>query len=399
MFVKKTQTELKAMSETEVEAYFTAKAENDLAVQNKAIADALDPIKNELATAKEDLQQAGLKITELEQKGTKTAENQLSKEVKENVDTLKEIAGGSNKEVVLKAISNRASIATNEQTYGLNDVGQLATRKLSLYDIFPKVKISESNNNGVIRYYDWDEATTIRAAASVAEGVAFPESTAKFKKGSVTIEKIGDSLPVTEEFFEDEEMFASELELFLQTNVNLVVDTQLCNGTGASNTLVGLYQSANAYVPVASGITAPNIFDLIVKVAENITEVGGSKYNPDTVIARRSVINQMKLKKDSTNNYILPSFVSADGKVIDGLQVIESNVAPVNTLIVCDKRFGKIYEKSGVVVSKGEVNAQFIQDAMTIKARKRLAFLIRNADKGAFSKVTSISAALVTLAT
>lgn len=398
MFVKKTQTELKAMSETEVEAYFTAKAENDLAVQNKAIADALDPIKNELATAKEDLQQAGLKITELEQKGISSTAKPFSEEIKENVETLKAIAGGSNKEVVLKAISNRASIANNQQAYDLVEVGQLATRKLSLYDIFPKVKISESNNNGTIRYYDWDEDTIVRAAASVAEGVAFPESTAKFKKGSVTIEKIGDSLPVTEEFFEDEQMFASELELFLQTNVNLVVDTQLCNGTGASNTLVGLYQSANAYTPVASGITDPNIFDLIVKVAESITVVGGSKYNPDTVIARRSVINQMKLKKDNTNNYILPSFVSADGKIIDGLQVIESNVAPVNTLIVCDKRFAKIYEKSGVVVSKGEVNAQFIEDAMTIKARKRLAFLIRNADKGAFAKVTSISAALVTLA-
>lgn len=326
------------------------------------------------------------------------SDSALIKEISEKKDILKSIAKGGSEETVLKAATNRASITNNQQAVDLTEIGQLAHRKLSLYDIFPKVKVSDKNNNGTIRYYDWDEATTVRAAAARAEGAAFPESTAKFKKGSVVIEKIGDSLPVTEEFFEDEEMFASELELFLSTNVDLVVDDQLCNGTGASNTLIGLYQSAPAYIAVASGITDANIFDLAVKVAEDITVTGGSKYNPDAIIARRSVINQMKLKKDGQNNYIMPSFVSADGRTVDNMVVIESNVAPANTMIVCDRRFAKIYEKTGVDISKGMVNNQFLEDSMTIKARKRLAFLIREADKGAFRKVTSISAALVTLA-
>jgi hypothetical protein len=45
------------------------------------------------------------------------------------------------------------------------------------------------------------------------------------------------------------------------------------------------------------------------------------------------------------------------------------------------------------------INAQFTSDFRTIKARKRLAFLIREADKTGFRRVTSISAALTTLAT
>lgn len=323
----------------------------------------------------------------------------LKNELEANKEAIKAIAKGQSGEIELKSLTNRASIASNEQALDLADVGQLATRKLSLYDIFPKVRVSSSNNNGTIRYYDWDEDTIARAAASVAEGVAFPESTAKFKKGSVVIEKIGDTLPVTEEFFEDEEMFASELELFINTNVQLTVDSQLCNGTGASNTLVGLFQSTPDYTPVASGITDANIYDLVIKMSEDITVTGGAKYMPDTIIARKAVINQMKLKKDGENNYMLPPFVSADGRNVDGMVVIESNIAPANSIIVCDKRFGRIYEKTGIELSKGYSGTQFVEDEMTLKARKRLAFLIRNADKGGFRKVTNITTALATLAT
>jgi hypothetical protein len=50
-------------------------------------------------------------------------------------------------------------------------------------------------------------------------------------------------------------------------------------------------------------------------------------------------------------------------------------------------------------LSRGYTGSQFVEDMMTLKARKRLALLVRTADKGGFAKVTSISAALTTLAT
>lgn len=399
-FVKKSTEELEKMTPAELDQY-----KNELEASNKSELKAelsAEQVKS-LETAKTELKDFLAKEVAnqlLEQtsksEGVKTT---LKSELEANKEAIKNIAKGQSGDVEIKALTNRASITNNQQALDLTDIGQLATRKLSLYDIFPKVQVSSSNNNGTIRYYDWDEATIARAAASVAEGVAFPESTAKFKKGSVVIEKIGDTLPVTEEFFEDEEMFASELGLFLDTNVQLAVDSQLCNGTGASNTLVGLYQSSPAYTPVASGITDANIYDLVIKMAEDITTIGGAKYMPDTIIARKSIINQMKLKKDGENNYILPPFVSSDGRNVDGMTVIEANIAPANSIIVCDKRFGRIYEKTGIELSKGYSGNQFVEDEMTLKARKRLAFLIREADKGGFRKVTNVAAALVTLAT
>jgi hypothetical protein len=393
-FTYKSAEEVDKMEGVEFSTYQTEMKAHEQELQKAAIELALEPLVKSLKDSQETIKQ-------LQEKSTQAPLSRMgnfAKELKDNLEAIKGIAKGDSKEVVIKAITNRASIAGNLQAVELPDVGQLATRKLSMYDIFPKVNVSSSNHNGTIRYYDWDEETIVRAAASIAEGGVFPESTAKYKTGTITIEKIGDTLPVTEEFFEDEEMFASELDLFLTTNVALIIDNQICNGTGAANTLVGVYASAPAFVPVASGIQDASLFDLIVKVAEDITVTGGSKYTPDTIIARRSVINQMKLKKDANNNYLMPSFVSADGLNVDGMIVIESNVAPANTLIICDRRFGKLYVRTGLELSRGLVGDQFTNDALTLKARQRMAFLIRNADKSGFRKVTSISVALVTLA-
>ena len=305
----------------------------------------------------------------------------------------------SNADVVIKADTLRTSIAANTQSFNLPDIGQLAHRKLTMYDLFPKFPVSESNNNGVIRYWDWDSATTARAAATRAEGAVFPESTAKWVLGTMPIEKIGDSLPVSEEFEADEAMFAAELGQFLETNVDLAIDTQLATGNGTTPNLKGLVTHVSAFSAIASGITDASIYDLLVKVSESITKTGGSKYSPDFAVMNIVDINKMKLKKDTANNYIIPPFVSRDGTQVAGIIVIESNVITANTMVVGDRRFARIYEKAGVVLSKGMINAQFTEDMSTIKARKRLAFLIRGADLGGFLKVSSISADLITLAT
>ncbi len=400
MFIYKGQDAIDKMTPIEADAYQTEKRAFEQEATNKQIADAIVKA-NEVFEAK--FKDADEQIAKLKENATVTEKLKvvgLKEELEANKAVLKEIAGGiSNKEVVVKALSNRASIANNEQAYDLPDVGQLATRKLSMYDIFPKLTIGDGNNNGVIRYYDWDEATIARAAAAVAEGIAFPESTAKFKKGSVAIQKVGDTLPVTEEFFEDAQMFAAELGMFLDTNVALEVDRQLALGDGTGNTITGLVASVDAYVPVAAGIADASIYDLLVKVSESITAGGGSKYMPNFAVMNIADINKMKLKKDANNNYVMPPFVTRDGSSVSGITVIEANIITANTLVLGDNRFARIYEKGGVEMSKGYSGTQFVEDEMTLKARKRMAFLIRAADKGGFKKVTSISAALVTLAT
>jgi hypothetical protein len=95
------------------------------------------------------------------------------------------------------------------------------------------------------------------------------------------------------------------------------------------------------------------------------------------------------------NNYIFDENTGTIG----GLFVVIDENMPDNQLIVGDRRYARIYEKTGVVLSKGLPNAQFLEDEMTIKARKRMLLLVKNGDRTGFRKVVSISASLATLAT
>ena len=396
MFVYKKTEELEKLTPLELDQYKADLQAHEAQIRKNEI-DA--EVKKQVETAKTALK------TELEdeiakqlidtKKTVSNDENAIEKEVSEKLETLKSIASGNRGEVEIKALTNRASISGNTNAYVLPDIGQLGVKRRSLYDVLPKIQISDrSNDNGIIKYHDWDEDTTVRAAAMVAEGGTFQESTAKFIERTLPIRKIGDSLPVTEEFGEDATMAAAELSMFLEVNVNTVVDSQIINGDNTGQNLKGLLTSVPAFTPVASSIPSANIYDLCRKVRTDIVKNRGSKYQPDIVVANSDTLDRYHLTKDLNDNYL---FRMELGDRIGALTIIEDNNMPDNQLVVGDRRFARIYEKAGLVISEALVNAQFLSDAKTIKARKRLAMLIRTVDATGFRKVTNITTALATL--
>lgn len=399
MFIKKTQAEIDSMTPEDAQKYFEAKEANDLSVSKKATEEAIEkavkPLQEELKTVKDDNVELALKITGLETKGAKETVKTFTDEVKEKKEEILGLVKGTNqKEVVLKADTVRASITNSASQNKLNTIGQLGTKLRGLYDVFKKVNLGNGDDAGKVVYHDWDEATTVRAAAMVAEGAVFPESTAKFAKYSIELKKIGDTLPVSEEFGEDEASAAAELEMFVETNVESKVDEQIALGSGVGENLTGLVASVPAYVPVASAISDANIYDLVKKVRTDIVFARGSKYRPDFVAMNANVIDSLQLKKDANDNYIFP-----DKANIGSMVIVEDNNLADNTLVVGDSRYGSIFEKGGLTLSRVYVNAQAIEDMVTIKARKRMLFLVRTVDKTGFRKVTDVNAALVTLAT
>jgi hypothetical protein len=400
MFIKKTQAEIDAMTPDEAQKYFEAKEANDLAVSKKAteeaIEKALKPVQTDLKKAKEDNTELALKVTELETKGSTVVVDAFNSEFEASKETIKNLLSGQRGEVEIKALTNRASISGNTNAYVLPEIGQLGVKARALYDVLPKMPISnKSNDNGIIKYHDWDEDTIARATAMVAEGGTFPESTAKFIERTMPIRKIGDTLAVTEEFGEDSDAASSELNRFLDVNVNTFIDAQIINGPGTGETLTGLLVSAPDYTPVASGISGANIKDLVRKMRTAIVKNRGSKYSPDIVVMNSDTFDRYYLAKDLYNNYL---FDTVNG-TIAGLAVVEDNNMPDNQLVVGDRRFATIYEKTGIVLSEGYVNAQFTSDTKTIKARKRMAMLIRVVDRTGFLHCTNVTTALTTLAT
>jgi len=397
VFVKKSTEELEKMTPTELDAY---KSELDAHNKSELKAELDVEQKANLENAKSELKdflanEIGKQLLEQTSKGGNQTQT-LEEEIKTNKEKIKALAkGDKNVEVELKALSNRASIANNTEAVRLSGIGQLGVKLRALYDFFPKIQVGNGNHNGTIAYIDWDEDTTVRAAAIVAEGGTFPESTAKFAEYTKKLQKIGDTLPVTEEFMEDEVLASSELSKFVNINVNTVIDTKIAVGAGGANDIEGLYTASPTYTPVASGITDANIKDLVRKMRTAIVKTRGSKYQPNFVSANSETIDRYFLKKDANNNYMFDS----ETGTIAGLAIVEDNNLADNTLVVGDGRYGTIYEKGGVVLSEGYSGTQFVADMKTIKARVRMLFLIRNVDKTGFLKCTNITTALATLAT
>lgn len=414
MFVYKTDAQLEAMSAAERDTYAAEKRIHEAKVAKEAMDETVKTAKEEIEksvsekmtakdeeikTLKDTVEAQGVKIVEISTAKTTETPETLAKEIEGHLEGLKaSTQKGRDYTFEVKADTLRASVASNPNALDLTDVGQLAHRKLTVYDIFRKVPVP-ANSNGTVRYVDWDESTTVRAAAAIAEGGAFPESTAKWTTNTLTVQKIGDIIPMSEEFMYDASLFASELENLLKTNVAIKVDTDLVAGNGTSPNINGLKAQIPNYTPAAAGIVDPSIYDLLVKLREAITSAYGAKYSPNVALMNIVDINKMKLKKDSHNNYIMPPFYDRNGNIVDGLSVIECNSFTANTMAVGDSRYGAIYEIPGVTVETGFATGDFESDMMSVKARRRLNLLIRNVDRTGWLEVTSISAALTTLAT
>jgi HK97 family phage major capsid protein len=400
MFKYKTDAEVQAMTEQEANDYAIAKRSHEAELQTKAIETAVkgvkDALQKEVAEAIDAAKQLSLEIEALKIKGSKTEVNAFKEEFEGSQEKIKNILSGQRGEIEVKAITNRASVVGNTNSYFLPEIGQLGVKARALYDVLPKIAISDrANDNGIIKYHDFDEATTVRAAAAIAEGAVFPESTAKFVERTLPIRKLGDTMAVTEEFGEDSEAANSELTRFLNINVDTLIDSQIINGDGTGQNMLGLLASTPDFVPVASGISGANIKDLVRKMRTSIVKGRGSKYNPDFVAMNSDTFDRYYLAKDLNDMYL---FDTLNG-TIAGLIVVEDNNMPDNQLVVGDRRFAAIYEKTGVVLSEGLVNDQFISDTKTIKARKRMAMLIRVVDQTGFSHCINVTTALTTLAT
>jgi hypothetical protein len=334
------------------------------------------------------LQAIGTRVMEMSKAGSITAPVTFKSLISEKFDLIKNLSPNAG-EVEIKAVFATTAISGNTDGTRDNNISELNIQRLTIADIYPTENITGSNN---YIYTDFDDATITRGAAMVAEGGLFPESELGFIERSITMHKVGDSIPVNEEVFEDEARFANELDFFLRTNIAIKKNDQLLNGDNTGINLRGLITSGSTYVPVASGIQDANTWD----VAQNMTLVMtnlGKKFMPTHLVMNQTEAYKMASKKDANNNYMTAPFVSPDGTKVGSMMIVIENGMANNEMIALDNRFGKILQKVGIQLSRGLVSDQFLKDQITLKVRERLNLLIKESNRPSVLYCTSISAA------
>lgn len=366
------------------------------------------------------VEKQGLEINRLIH-GNKGTAKSLDEIIAEKSEALKDLADGNekylkfrvNSENVSKTIVQSGSLTGSTLSYREQSIGQLAAPNTVFDKVFRTVNLSEADlkvSNGVITYMDVTAETNNAAETGETTSRTVgsnnkPESEITWQEYSANLRVIADTIPVTRNAYRHLGFIASEIERLLRKNQAQRKDTQIYKGDGNSPNLKGIYTYTTAVVlaslPRYQNVVSANFLDLIsdlrVYVSNKSDGLGAqSKYAPNVVFLNPADALRLREKASGSGEYLIPPFMTVDGR-IDQMQIIESPKVVANTMMVGDASFGTIYQSEDVIIEMGLVNDQFLKNQWTIRAEQELCFLQRNADLGAFVKVTDINAAIAAL--
>lgn len=158
-----------------------------------------------------------------------------------------------------------------------------------------------------------------------------------------------------------------EINSLLNNELLDKLERDILSGSGVSPIIKGIMPYATAFNAgsLAGTIPGANVFD-VIRVA--IGQVRKANFFPNGVIVSIDRATSMDLTKDNEGRYLLPPFTSADGTVIKGIRVYESNFIGDDEFLVGDFTKYLFNFVEGVTVAVGYIDKQFIENMVTIRA-------------------------------
>jgi HK97 family phage major capsid protein len=229
-----------------------------------------------------------------------------------------------------------------------------------------------------------EETVRVHAAAETAEGQTYPESTFEYAQKNSPAQKIGDSLPVTDEQLEDEGTMASLLDQRLRYGVRKRLASQIMAGNGVGTNLRGVLNTGGIQTQAKGGdSTMAAAFKALTKVRFT------GDAEPSAFVFHPNDWQDVILAQETTGAFIWGHPAFAPLTRLWGLAVAVSTGITENTGLVGDfPNFSRLDEKRGIEVQIGFVADQFKQGQKTIRADVRTAFTVLR--PAAFCTITGI---------
>ena len=350
---------------------------------------------NDVDALKANIEEVAIKVLDLQTKGTaNNVPESLETLLKEKQDELKAMKekSGASVQIALKAAGTMA-LSTNV-------TGQVpqAEREAGITRIVRRNPfILELVNVGTIMSNVWEWVEQKNAdggAAMTAEGAAKSQADFDLVVASANVKKVTAYIKVTKEMLDDVALMRSEIDQELTELINLKIDDQLLNGTGATVNLSGINQTATAWAAGAFALTipTPNVFD-VIRTA--INQVRVNLFEPNYIVMHPTDVAKMDLAKASDGHYVLPPFISNDGTTVSGIRVVSNTGVTVDNFLVGDFTKYGVRFKEGLTINVGYENDDFTKNLVTILAEARLVGRVKSNHYGAFVKgviSTSITA-------
>ena len=299
-----------------------------------------------------------------------------------------------------KATITTADIIDNDY-WGMRlaGIGEKPYRRPILETIFNQGAVGDGNGDTLI-FADQNNVT--RGAGSIDNCVTpyGALSDVDWITRRLPFIKIGDTMKVCKDTMDDFSFVESEVRNVLLTAVQQEAERQLLLGNGTTE-LNGIDTLSTAFSAGGFALQIPNanIFDLVHVIQTQIAIAGGpGKYQANYVLMNPVDVTILLSTKDGDGNYVIPPFATENGRLINGVRIIETTLVPVNTMYVLDSAFGTVYNRKGLGLDIATQNEDdWKKDLVAFKAFRRLAFLVRNLDFGAYVKVSNITTAITAI--
>jgi hypothetical protein len=256
-----------------------------------------------------------------------------------------------------------------------------ATRPIQVLDLIPTRPI----NQALDKYMA--ETTRTHASAEKAEGVAFAESTFVWAEQTQTIQKITDSIPVTDEQLADAEQIAALLNQRIAFGLRQRLDYQVINGNGTSPNLTSFTDTThNTGIQTQAKGSDPTL-DATYKALTLVRFTG--RANPSAYIFNPNDWQNIRLLRTTTGEYLFGNPSQAGATTLWGLPVALADSLSAGTIITGDfQNFCYIGERQGVEMQIGYVNDDFIKGKQTIRGDLRCCLSITR--QAAFCLITGV---------
>ena len=238
-------------------------------------------------------------------------------------------------------------------------------------------------------------------AGLTAEGTAKTQADFDIVEASQKVEKVTAYMKVSKEALDDIESLAGDIRNELITLVEVKADTQVLSGTGTTPEIKGLMTWATTYAcPTALvdyyALNGSNERDALysamlqVKIAE-VQSGHPAGFIPDTLVLHPTDLAKLKLKKDTTGNYV---FGGTYNENFENVAILENPRMTSGSFLVMDSSRASYKIREGVTVSIGYESDDFVKNLVTVLAEKRHTLVVKSNHAKAFVTGTFAAAKL-----